>query len=89
MVAWGWKSFIDGEIPHDDHHFYLEEAMDKQECFHIYLPFFHDESHLVDLPKANLHTWEEPLGNRIVAEYLKQWWKLLDVEAPRGGGEIL
>ena len=77
------------ENSHDFHHFYLEEAIDQQEGFHIYLPFFHDEIHLVYPPKANLHTWEEPLGDRIVAEYLKQWWRLLDVEATKGGGEIL
>ena len=28
MIAWIWESFIDDEIPHDYHHFYLEEAMD-------------------------------------------------------------
>ena len=30
MIAWRWESFIDDEIPHDFHHFYLEEAIDKQ-----------------------------------------------------------
>ena len=28
MIAWRWESFMDDEIPHDCHHFYLEEAMD-------------------------------------------------------------
>ena len=88
MIAWRWESFIDDEIPHGFHHFYLEEAIDQQEGFHIDLPLFHDESHLVYLPKANLHTWEEPLGGRIVVEYPKKWWRLLNVEAPRGGGDI-
>ena len=29
MIAWRWKAFIDDEIPHDFHHFYLEKAMDQ------------------------------------------------------------
>ena len=89
MIAWRWDSFIDDGIPHDCHQFYLEEVIDKQEGFHIDLTFFHDESHLVYSPKANLHTWKEPLGDRITAEYLKQWWELLDMKITRGGGEIL
>ena len=89
MIAWRWESLIESEVPNDCHHLYLEEAIDQQECFHIDLPFFHDEIHLGYPPKANLHTWEEPLGDIIVAEYLKKWWRLLDVEAKRGGGEIL
>ena len=89
MVAWRREFFIDDEIPHDYRHFYLEEAIDQQEGFHIDLPFLHGESHLVYPPKANLHIWEELLGDRIVAKYSKQWWRLLEVEAPRGGGEIL
>jgi len=89
MIAWRWESFIDDEIPHDCHHFYLEEAMDQQEGFHNNLPFLHDETHLFYPPKANLHIWEEPLGDKIIAENLKQWWRLLDEEATRGGGEIL
>ena len=89
MIAWRWEPFIGNEVPHDCNHLYLEEAIDQQEGFHIDLPFFHDESHLVYPPKANLHIWEEPLGDIIVEEDLKQWWRLLDVEAPRGGGEIL
>ena len=28
MIAWRWESFMDDEIPHDYHHFYLEDAMD-------------------------------------------------------------
>ena len=28
MIAWRWESFIDDEIPHDCHYFYLEEAID-------------------------------------------------------------
>ena len=89
MIAWRWESFIDDGIPHDCHHFYLEEAINRQDGFHIDLPFFHDESHLVDRPKANLHVWEEPLGDIIIVENLKQWWRLLEEEAPRGVGEIL
>ena len=27
------------------------------------------------------------MGDRIVVEYLKQWWRLFDEEATRGGGE--
>ena len=30
MIAWRWESFIDDEIPHDSHHLYLEEAIDKK-----------------------------------------------------------
>ena len=63
--------------------------MDQQEGFHIDLPLLHDESYLVYLPKATLHTWEEPLGGRIIVENLKQWWRLLNEESTRGGGEIL
>ena len=59
----------------------------KNKDVSTYLPFSHDESHLVYPPKANLHIWEEPLGDRIVVEYLKQWWRLFDEEATRGGGE--
>ena len=29
MIAWRWESFMNHEIPHDFHHFYLEEAMDQ------------------------------------------------------------
>ena len=72
MIAWRWESFIDDGIPHDCHHFYLEEAINQQEGFHIDLPFSHHDSHLVYPPKANFHIWEEPLGDRIVAGYLKQ-----------------
>ena len=88
MITWRWESFIDDKIPHDFHHFYIEEAIGHQEGFHIDLPFFHDESHLFYPPNANLNTWEEPLGDKIIAENLKQWWRLLDEEATRGG-EIL
>ena len=87
MIAWVWEYLIGNEIPYVFHHSYLEEAIGKQECFHIYLPFSHDESHLVYPPKANLDTWQEPLGGKIVVEYLKQWWRLFDEEATRGGGE--
>ena len=67
MITWRWKTFIDGETPHYDHHFYLDEAMDQQGSFHIDLPLLHNESYLVYLPKATLHTWEEPLGDGIIA----------------------
>ena len=89
MIAWRWEYFIGNEVPYDCHHFHLEESIEQQEGFHIDLPFFHDESHLFYPPKANLHIWEEPLGDRIIAKYLKQWWRLLDVEATREEGEIL
>ena len=56
------------ENPHDCHHFYLEEAMDQQEGFHNNLPFFHDESHWVCSPKANLHFKEGPLEDKTIAE---------------------
>ena len=69
MIAWRGETFIDDEIPHDCHHFYLEKAMDQQEGFHNNLPFFHDESHWVYSPKANLHTWEEPLGDGILQKF--------------------
>ena len=77
------------EDPHDCHHFYLEEAMDQKEGFHNNLPFFHDESPWVYSPKANLYTWEEPLGDKGIVENLKQWWRLLDEEATREGGDLL
>ena len=88
MIAWRWKTFIDGEIPHYDHHFYLDETMDQQEGFHIDLPLLHDESYLVYLPKATLNTWEEPLGDGIIAENLKQWRRLLKEEATRRRGRF-
>ena len=63
MIAWRWESLIGNEIPYVFHYFYLEEAIGQQEGFHIDLPFSHDDSHLVYPPKANLHIWEEPLGD--------------------------
>ena len=65
MIAWRWGSFIGNKVPRDCHHFYLEEVIDQQGGFHIDLPFFHDESHLVYPPKANLHTWEAELLQNI------------------------
>ena len=62
MITWRLESLFDDEIPDDCHHFYLEEAIDQQYGFRIDLTLFHDESHLFYSPKANLHTWEEPLG---------------------------
>ena len=87
MMAWRWESLFGNEIPYDFHHSYLEEVIGQQEGFHIDLPFSHGESHLVYPPKANLHIWEEPLGYGIFVEYMKQWWRLIDEEATRGGGE--
>ena len=87
MIAWRWKAFIDGEIPHFNHHLYLHEAIDQQEGFHEDLLILHGESHLVFLPKATFHTWEEPLGDEIIAKNLKQWWRLLKEEATRRRGE--
>ena len=89
MIAWRRETFIDDEIPHDYHHFYLEKAMDQQGSFHIDLPFFYKKGPWGYSPKANLHTWEEPLGDGIFAEILEQWWRLLDEGAIRGRGEIL
>ena len=89
MIAWRWESFINHEIPHDCHRFYLEKVMDQQEGFHNNLPLFHKGGHWVYSPKDNLHTWEEPLGDGIFAEILKQWWRLLDEEATREEGDIL
>ena len=71
MIAWRWESFIDDEIPHDCDHFYLEEAMDQQGGLHINLPFFHEESPWVYSPKASLYTWEEPLEDNIIADFLQ------------------
>ena len=85
MIAWRWESPIGNEIPYACNHSYLEDAIGKQEGFHIDLPFSHDESHLVYPPKDNFHIWEETLGGRIVVENLKQWWRIFDEEATRGG----
>ena len=89
MTTWRWESFMDHENPHDCHHFYLEEAMDKQEGFHIDLPFFHDESDWVYSPRANFHIEEGLLEDITIAENSEQWWRLLDEEATREEGEIL
>ena len=89
MIAWRWEPFMNNGIPHDCHHFYLEEAMDQQEGFHIDLPFLHDESHWVYSPKANLHIEEGQWEDRTIAENLEQWWRLLDEGATREEGEIL
>ena len=77
MIAWRWEFHIGNEIPYSFHHSYLEEAFRQQEGFQIELPFSHDGSHLVYPPKANFHIWEEPLGDRIIVENMKQWWGLL------------
>ena len=77
------------EIPHDCHHFYLEEAMDQQEGFQIDLPFLHEEKNWVYSRKANLHIGEGPLEDRTIAENSKQWWRLWDEKATRVEGEIL
>ena len=87
-IAWRWESFMDDEIPHDCHHFYLEEAMDQQEGFHKNLPFLHDESPWVYLPKENLHIEGGPLGDKSIAESSEQWRRLFDEEATREEGEI-
>ena len=79
---------MDDEIPHDCHHLYLEGTMDQQEGFHIDLPFLQDESHWVYSPKANMHIGEGPLEDRIIAENLKHWWRLLNEGATREEGEI-
>ena len=77
MIAWRWESLIGNEIPYAYHYSYLEEAIEKQEGFHIDLPLSHNEGYWVYPPKANFHIWEEPLGDKIIVEYSKQWWKLL------------
>ena len=63
------------------HHSYLEEDIGKQEFFHLHLPLSHDVGHLV------LHTWEEALEGRFIADNFEQWWGLFDEEAIRGRRE--
>ena len=89
MTPWRWEFLIGNEIPYACHQFYLEEAFEQQEGFHIDLPFSHNESHLVYPPKTNFQIWEEPLEDKKFVEYLKQSWRLLDEKAIRGGGDIL
>ena len=50
------------------------------------IPLLHDESHLDLSPKANLYTWEEQLGDRLMRDNLVQW-KSLSYEDDTGGGE--
>ena len=71
MIACVWESLIQNEIPYVFHHSYLEEAIGQQDFFHLHLPLSHDVSHLV------LHTWEEPLGGKFIADYFEQWWEIL------------
>ena len=87
MIAWRWETFMNHENPNDFHHFSLEEAMDQQEGFHDNLPFFHDESHWVYSPRANLHMEGGPLEDKTIAEDSEQWWS--NEEATREEGEVL
>ena len=71
MIAWVWETLIGDEIPYFYHHSYLEEAMGQQEGFHSHLPLSHDVHHVV------LHTWEKPLEDRFIADYVELCWELL------------
>ena len=53
----------------------------QQEGFQLYLPPFYDVSHVV------LHTWEETLEGRFIADYYEAVVGTIDEEATRGGGE--
>ena len=66
MIAWVWEFLTWNEIPYAFHKSYLEEATGQQEGFHLHLPPFHDVSHLV------LHTWEETLEGKFIADYFEQ-----------------
>ena len=61
MIAWVMESLIGNAIPHLGHHSYLKEAIGQQGYFHFHLPHV-------------LHTWEESLEDRFIAEL---WWDLL------------
>ena len=49
----------------------------------------HEDSYLGWSPKANLHTWEEQLGDLLMRQHLVPWWSLSYEDATGGGEEAL
>ena len=81
MIAWGLELLIWVKLPNIFHLSCLKKAISQYLFLPMDLPFLHDEIHLVLSPKANLHTWEEQLGDKLIGENLVQWRSLLDEDA--------
>ena len=64
----------------------LKKASRQHIVVSMGIPRFHDDSYLGLSPKANLHTWEEQLGDLLMRQHLVPW-RSLSYEDATGGGE--
>ena len=85
MIAWGLELLMGVKVPNIFQIPCLKKASRQHVVASMDIPLLHDESQLVLSPKANLHTWEEQLGDRLIGENLVQWRSLSDEDA--SGGE--
>ena len=58
------------KIPNISHLSFLKKESIQVVVSSMGIPLLHDESHLVLSPKANLHTWEEQVGDILIGEHL-------------------